>query len=113
MISKGFLKSSIVYTIGGAMPMLASIILLPFYTNNLNELHFLQVAFYISISLLFQVLFTFSLDTFFGVKYTQLSDQPEKQKQFIGTTAILLLLIGVFLVNRNGYIRNGINERCF
>ncbi len=96
MISKGFLKSSIVYTIGGAMPMLASIILLPFYTNNLNELHFLQVAFYISISLLFQVLFTFSLDTFFGVKYTQLSDQPEKQKQFIGTTAILLLLIGVF-----------------
>ncbi|MBK7818738.1 MAG: hypothetical protein IPJ60_15225 [Sphingobacteriaceae bacterium] len=64
MISKGFLKSSIVYTIGGAMPMLASIILLPFYTNNLNELHFLQVAFYISISLLFQVLFTFSLDTF-------------------------------------------------
>ena len=96
MISKGFLKSSIVYTIGGAMPMLASIILLPFYTNNLNELHFLQVAFYISISLLFQVLFTFSLDTFFGVKFTQLSDQPEKQKQFIGTTAILLLLIGVF-----------------
>jgi O-antigen/teichoic acid export membrane protein len=96
MISKGFLKSSIVYTIGGAMPMMASIILLPFYTNHLNELHFLQVAFYISISLLFQVLFTFSLDTFFGVKFTQLNHQPEKQKQFIGTTAILLLLIGIF-----------------
>jgi O-antigen/teichoic acid export membrane protein len=96
MISKGFLKSSIVYTIGGAMPMLASIILLPFYTNYLNDLHFLQVAFYISISLLFQILFTFSLDTYFGVKYTQLHEQPEKQKQFIGTTAILLLLIGVF-----------------
>lgn len=96
MISKGFLKSSIVYTIGGAMPMAAGIILLPFYTNNLNDLHFLQVAFYISISLLFQILFTFSLDTFFGVKYTQLSAKPERQKTFIGTTAILLMAIGAF-----------------
>lgn len=96
MISKGFLKSSIVYTIGGAMPMAASIIILPFYTNNLNDLHFLQVAFYITITLLFQILFTFSLDTFFGVKYTQLNAQSEKQKRFIGTTAILLMLIGLF-----------------
>jgi O-antigen/teichoic acid export membrane protein len=96
MISKGFLKSSIVYTIGGALPMAAGIILLPFYTNNLNDLHFLQVAFYISIALLFQILFTFSLDTFFGVKYTQLTGEPEKQRAFIGTTAILLILIGLF-----------------
>lgn len=96
MISKGFLKSSIVYTLGGAMPMVASIILLPFYTNFLDELSFLQVAFYISISLLFQILFTFSLDTYFGVKYTQLHAHPEKQKRFIGTTAILLMLIGAF-----------------
>jgi O-antigen/teichoic acid export membrane protein len=96
MISKGFLKSSIVYTIGGALPMVAGIVLLPFYTNNLNDLHFLQVAFYISIALLFQILFTFSLDTFFGVKYTQLTGKPEKQKAFIGTTAILLILIGLF-----------------
>jgi O-antigen/teichoic acid export membrane protein len=98
MISKGFLKSSIVYTIGGAMPMVGSIILLPFYANRLNDLHFLQVAFYISISLLFQILFMFSLDTFFGIKYTQLSAQPEKQKQFIGTTAILLIVIGLFWI---------------
>jgi len=96
MISKGFLKSSIVYTIGGAMPMVASVLLLPFYANYLNEKHFLQISFYISISLLFQIIFTFSLDTFFGVKYTQLTSEPEKQKQFIGTTSILLLLIGVF-----------------
>ncbi|MBL7917391.1 MAG: oligosaccharide flippase family protein, partial [Bacteroidia bacterium] len=95
MISKGFLKSSIVYTIGGAMPMAASIILLPFYTNYLNEIHFLQVSFYISISLLFQIFFSFSTDTYFGVKYSQLSNNPEKQKLFVGTNAILLLLIGL------------------
>ncbi len=95
MISKGFLKSSIVYTIGGAMPMAASIILLPFYTNYLNEIHFLQVSFYISISLLFQILFSFSTDTYFGVKYSQLDQNPEKQKLFVGTNAILLLVIGL------------------
>lgn len=96
MISKGFLKSSIVYTIGGAMPMVAGIILLPFYADRLNELHYAQLAFYISITLLFQIIFTFSLDTFFGVKYTQLSAHPEKQRRFIGTTAMLLLAIGLF-----------------
>lgn len=95
MISSNFLKSSFVYTLGGALPMVASIVLLPFYTNYLNSLHFLQVGFYISISLLFQIFFTFSLDTYFGVKYTQLHEQPQKQKEFIGTTAYLLLLLGV------------------
>jgi O-antigen/teichoic acid export membrane protein len=96
MISSNFLKSSFVYTLGGALPMLASIVLLPFYTNYLSPLHFLQVGFYISISLLFQIFFTFSLDTYFGVKYTQLHEQPDRQKEFIGTTAYLLLLLGVF-----------------
>lgn len=96
MISKGFLKSSIIYTIGGAMPMVGSILLLPFYTNYLNAQHFLQVSYYITISLLFQILFTFSLDTYFGIRYSKLAAHPEKQKEHIGGTAILLLLIGAF-----------------
>lgn len=96
MISKGFLKSSIIYTIGGAMPMVGSILLLPFYTNYLSELHFLQVSYFITISLLFQILFTFSLDTYFGIRYSKLNTHPDKQKEHIGGTAILLLVIGLF-----------------
>lgn len=98
MISKSFLKSSIIYTIGGALPMVAGIILLPFYTNYLNDLHFTQITFYISVSLLMQILFSYSIESYFGIKYSQLKSEPKKQKQFIGTVAILLLIIGVILL---------------
>lgn len=74
--------------------MVASLILLPFYTNYLNQLQFLQVSFYITISLLFQIFFAFSADTYFGIKYTGLYEQPQKQKEFIGTTSLFLLING-------------------
>ena len=98
MISKSFLKSSLIFTLGGALPMVASIILLPFYTNYLSDVNYTQVAFYISISLLFQILFSFSIESYFGIKYTQLHEEPQKQKNFIGTISILLLVIGFVLL---------------
>ncbi|MBN8693784.1 MAG: lipopolysaccharide biosynthesis protein [Bacteroidetes bacterium] len=98
MISKSFLKSSIIYTIGGALPMAAGLILLPFYTNYLNDLHFTQVAFYISVSLLMQILFSYSIESYFGIKYSKLKSDPQQQKRFIGTVAILLLVIGAGLL---------------
>lgn len=94
MISKSFLKSSLIFTIGGALPMAASIILLPFYTNYLHDKQYTQVAFYITISLLFQILFSYSIESYFGIEYTRLHKEPEKQKKFIGTISILLLIIG-------------------
>jgi O-antigen/teichoic acid export membrane protein len=94
MISKSFLKSSIIYTLGGALPMIGGLILLPFYANRLSDLHYAQVQFYISIALLLQVLFSYSIESYFGIKYTQLSDKPQEQKKFVGTVSILLLLIG-------------------
>jgi O-antigen/teichoic acid export membrane protein len=98
MISKSFLKSSIVYTIGGALPVLAGLILLPFYTNYLSDLQYTQVAFYISVSLLLQILFSYSIESYFGIKYTQLHNDPHAQKKFVGTVSILLLLIGLALL---------------
>lgn len=108
MISKSFLKSSLVFTIGGALPMLAGIILLPFYTNYLSALHYTQLLFYISVSLFFQVLFSFSIESYFGIKYTQLNASPEEQKRFIGTTSLLLLLIGALLLLVLALFGNGI-----
>jgi len=98
MISKSFLKSSVIFTIGGALPMVASIILLPFYTNLLAENQYSQVLFYISVSLLFQILFSFSLDSYFGIEYTRLNEHPDKQKNFIGTVSVMLLIIGLGLL---------------
>lgn len=98
MISKDFLKSSFIFTISGALPMIAGIILLPFYTNYLNDVNYTQVLFYISISLLFQILFSFSIESYFGIKYSQLIDDPNKQKKFIGTVSLILLIIGAVLI---------------
>lgn len=94
MISKSFLKSSLVFTIGGSLPMLASIILLPFYANYLGDVSYAKILFYILISSLFQILFSFSSENYFGIKYSQIYDDKEKQKRFIGTVSCLLLLIG-------------------
>ncbi|MBS1652382.1 MAG: lipopolysaccharide biosynthesis protein [Bacteroidetes bacterium] len=98
MISKSFAKSSFVFTIGGALPMLASILMLPFYTNYLSDVQYTQVLFYISVSLLFQILFSFSVDSYFGVQYTQLSENESAQKKFTGTVSILLLSIGGVII---------------
>ncbi len=98
MISKSFLKSSLIYTIGGALPMLASILLLPFYLNYLSEKQYVSLSFYIGISLLLQILFSYSVETYFGVKYTQLNESPAEQKRFVGTISIFSLLIGIGLI---------------
>lgn len=98
MISKSFFKSSIIYTLGGALPMIGSLILLPFYANRLSELHYAQVQFYILVTLLLQVLFSYSIESYFGIKYVQLTGEPEQQKKFTGTVSILLLIIGAVLI---------------
>lgn len=78
--------------------MVAGLILLPFYTNYLGDVHYTQILFYISISLLFQILFSFSIESYFGIKYTRLTGEPQQQKKFIGTVATLLLVIGAGLL---------------
>jgi O-antigen/teichoic acid export membrane protein len=98
MISKSFLKSSIIYTIGGALPTIGGLILLPFYTNFLNDLQYTQIAFYISVSLLLQILFSYSIESYFGIKYTQLFKDPQGQREFVGTCSVLLLIIGAVLI---------------
>lgn len=78
--------------------MVASIILLPFYANRLGDVNYAKILFYILISTLFQILFSFSTENYFGIKYSQLFDDTEKRKRFVGTVSALLLLIGGGLI---------------
>jgi O-antigen/teichoic acid export membrane protein len=97
MIKPSFLKSSVIYTIGGGLPVMASIVLLPFYTNYLSSLHFLQLSFYISISLFVQIFYNFSLDTYLGIRYSELNSQePHKAPAFIYQVGQYTWLWGVF-----------------
>ncbi len=106
MISKSFIKSSLLFTLGGALPMLAGILLLPFYTNKLGDSLYTQVLFYISISMLFQILFSFSIENYFGIKYTKLGENEKEQKRFTGTVAILLLIIGAVVLLAASFFGN-------
>ena len=94
MISKGFLKSSVIYSIGGALPLMSSIVLLPFYANLLSISDFGILALYISFTFLVQILVNFGMDSFLIVHYYDYKDNPSELKKFIGTSAVTLLIIG-------------------
>ena len=99
MISAKFLKSSIIYSVIGALPLATSFVLLLFFANLLSTNHLGLLALYIVIALLVQILTNFALDTSIGVHYFEFKDQPDKLKQFISTFGGLLLLIGgVFIL---------------
>ncbi len=98
MISKSFLKSSFLYTFSGALPVLSGLALLPFYTNYLSSRDFVAFGFYQGITLLFQILFSFATESYFGVKYISLADEPEKQKRFTGTISNFLFITGTVLL---------------
>lgn len=94
MISKSFIKSSLVYTIIGALPLASSIILLPFYGNHtlLSTSDFGLLAIYIVLSELARVLFTFATDNFMGLNYIHYSSVKEEREKFIGTSTLFMLL---------------------
>jgi O-antigen/teichoic acid export membrane protein len=97
MIRPGFLKSTTLYTVGGGLPVLAGIILLPFYANYLSALSFVQLSFYISISLFVQIFFSFSLDAYFGIRYAQLKTSGSSLlPYFISQTGAWTWLLGLF-----------------
>ena len=97
MISKKFFRSSLIYTIGGALSLLSTVIMLPFYTNLLTTSDFGALMLFISFSLFAQIITNFSLDTFIGVHYVEYSGQKEKLKEYIGTITVGLIIIGVVL----------------
>src|SRR6187399_512490 len=98
MISRSFLKSSFIYSVAGALPMISGIILLPFYADLLSFGQYVALGYYISIAMFFQILFSYSIESYFGVKYTQLSNEPSMQRKFVGTVSNILLIIGPILL---------------
>lgn len=96
MISKSFIKSSLVYTLIGSLPLATSLILLPFYGNRtlLSTSDFGLLAIFILLSELARVLFTFSTDNFIGLNYIHYSDSKTKREAFLGTSTLFMLIYG-------------------
>lgn len=97
MISKGFLKSSFIYSFIGALPLASSFILLPFYTQYLSKGDFGLLALYIIFTQLFQILLNFGLDNYIPISFVNNLDNSQKQKKSISTAVFLLVFGGLMM----------------
>jgi len=98
MISKNLIKSSIVYTIIGALPLISAFFLLIFYTNYLTKADYGAFVIYISFTGFIQILINLGLDTYIGVSYFDNRHDINALKQKIGNIAGYLLLWGIFVL---------------
>jgi len=97
MISKEFFKSSLVYSVVGALPLAASVLLLPFYTNLLSTADFGRLALYISFSFLIQIMVSFGLDSYITVQYIEYqSDRRLLRENMSAITTAFLTISAVF-----------------
>jgi O-antigen/teichoic acid export membrane protein len=96
-ISKGFIKSSLVYTLAGMLPMASAIILLPFYLKYLPGEQYGALAIYLVFSLLIQILTTFSFDASIYVHFHEYRKDPATFARFVSSAFNVMLLIGAGL----------------
>ena len=95
MISKKFLKTSFIYTIAGMLPMASATLLLPFYITFLSTGDFGQLTVYYTLSLLVQVISTYSFDSSLYIHYHELKNDWSRLASFISSAFGMILLIGV------------------
>lgn len=99
MISKKFFKSSVIYSVVGALPMLSGFILLPFYTGDiLSEKNYGYLTLHLAFALLFQSVFVFCLDHFIGpVIIESKHDKALLKKNISAINYYSLLFSGIFI----------------
>lgn len=95
MISRGFIKSSIIYTIAGALPMASAIILLPFYIYHLPTDLYGALSVYMAFTLLVQIVVTFSFDASMYIHFHELKNDLQKLSGFISSTFVCIICIGI------------------
>lgn len=95
MISRRFIKSSLVYTLAGALPMASAFILLPFYMAFLSKEVFGVLGLYLAVSLLVQILTVYSFDTSIYIHYHDYKNDHKKLSAFVSSAFIFMLLIGI------------------
>jgi O-antigen/teichoic acid export membrane protein len=94
-ISKNFLKSSVIYTVAGALPMASALILLPFYVGYLSTSDFGALSIYFAFSYFIQLLTTYSYDTSLYIHFHEYKRDPAKLAAFASSAFWIILGIGV------------------
>jgi len=97
LVSPSFLKSSLIYTISGALPLASGFVLLPLYTNHLSTSNYGLLALAIGASVLFQAFFSFSLDSVLYLNHHKIKNSESQLKQFYGSVLSASLLLASIL----------------
>ena len=98
MISKRFIKSSIIYTLAGTLPTASALILLPFYIHHLSTEVYGALQIYLVFSLLVQIIVIFSFDTSVYIHFHELKNDQKKLSRFISSAFIFMAMLGIVTV---------------
>jgi O-antigen/teichoic acid export membrane protein len=96
MISRGFFKSSVIYSIVGALPYASGFLLLPWFTNYLTPQQFGINALYIALMYFIQIISSYGMDMTVSVLYFDYKDDKAKLREFLGTVFIGIAILGAF-----------------
>jgi O-antigen/teichoic acid export membrane protein len=95
MITKRFVKSSIIYSIAGALPMASAVILLPFYQNQLTIDQFGVLSLYLAFAILIQIITTASFDASLYLHFHDFKNDLRGLHRFVSSAFITVLLVSV------------------
>ncbi|MEO5977511.1 MAG: lipopolysaccharide biosynthesis protein [Chryseolinea sp.] len=95
MISRNFIKNSIIYTLAGILPMASAVVLLPLYIENLSTEAYGALVVYTTFTLLIQIVVTFSFDSSVYIHYHELKGDSKKLSAFVGTAFLFMIIAGV------------------
>ena len=98
MISKQFFKSSVIYSVVGALPYVSGVILIPFFAAHLTPQQFGVNVLYFTMMSFFQILAGFGMDAFIGIYYFEYKGKTERMRELMGTILLFSLTIGVSLI---------------
>lgn len=98
MISKGFIRKSVIYTVAGMLPMASAVILLPFYLSYLPLEQYGQLAFYLAFSMFVQIIATYSFDSSLYIYYHDYKHQKVKLSVLLSSAYVFMAILGAGLL---------------
>jgi len=108
LISKKFIRNSIIYTIAGSLPTASAIILLPFYLEYLSTDVYGALALYMGFSLLVQIIVTYSFDASIYFYFHEFKNDKAKLATYVSSVFTFILTIslvtGTILAISGGWI---------
>lgn len=97
----------------GSLPLASAVVLLPFYVAHLSTELYGALAIYLALSMVVQIIVTYSFDTSLYVHYHDFKTDSEKLATFISSCFSFMLVLGAAVVVIAGLTGNVVFENLF